>query len=206
MQITVLGAAGRTGTAVLDRALADGHQVLALVRDRARLPRTDPGLNVVVGDARQSDDLAKALHGSGAVISALGSTKGKDQLLARALRGLVAVAPAAGVRRVVVMSTFVASPNLKPGPMSKVLGSMMKSVLADKADGEAVLVASGLDWTVVYPTTLDKARAGLPVRVVGAGEVVSTTNAIAREDVAAFLVAEATSTAHVRQRLTITTT
>ena len=205
MQITVLGANGKTGTAVVDQALAQGHQVTALVRDRSKITRSDAGLTVVEGDAREADDVAKALVGSDAVISTLGSMKAKDELLTRASAALVTAATAAGVKRVVVMSSFVAAPQFKRDLMGKLMASMMKSVVADKSQGETHLEASNLDWTFVYPTGLDKAPAGQPVRVVGTDEQVSAKNGIARADVAAFLLAEAASNAHVRQRLVITT-
>jgi putative NADH-flavin reductase len=205
MQITVLGANGQTGTAVVDQALAQGHQVTALVRDRSKITRTDAGLTVVEGDARDADDVAKALVGSEAVISTLGSMKAKDELLSRASAALVTAATAADVKRVVVMSTFVAAPQFKRDLMGKLMSSMMKSVVADKSQGEARLEASSLDWTFVYPTGLDKAPAGQPVRVVGTDEQVSSKNGIARADVATFLLAEAVSNAHVRQRVVITT-
>ena len=205
MQITVLGANGKTGTAVVDQALARGHRVTALVRDRSKITRSDAGLTVVEGDAREADDVAKALVGSDAVISTLGSMKAKDELLTRASAALVTAATAAEVKRVVVMSSFVAAPQFKRDLMGKLMASMMKSVVADKSQGETHLQASNLDWTFVYPTGLDKAPAGQPVRVVGADEQVSAKNGIARADVATFLLDEAASNAHVRQRLVITT-
>ena len=92
--------------------------------------------------------MAKALVGSDAVISTLGSMKAKDELLTRASAALVTAATAAGVKRVVIMSTFVAAPQFKRDLMGKLMASMMKSVVADKSQGETHLQASNLDWTL----------------------------------------------------------
>jgi putative NADH-flavin reductase len=206
MHITVLGAAGKTGTAIVDQALAQGHQVTALVRDPAQITKTHhPSLTVVVGDARETTDLAKALIGSDAVISALGTMKAKDELLSRATAALITAASDAGVKRIVMMSTFLASPQLKANLAGKLASSMMKSIVADKTTGETLLTKSDLDWTIVYPTGLDKAPAGQPVRIVERNTSVSTSSGIARSDVAKFLITEATDSTHGRQRLVITT-
>jgi putative NADH-flavin reductase len=205
MHITVLGAAGKTGTAVVDQALAQGHQVTALVREAAQITKTRPSLTVVVGDARETTDLAKALIGSDAVISALGTMKAKDELISRATAALITAATDAGVKRVVMMSTFLASPQFKANLAGKLASSMMKPVVADKTNGEALLAKSDLDWTIVYPTALDKAPAGQPLRIVEPNKSVSTSSGIARSDVAKFLITEATDPTHARQRLVITT-
>lgn len=112
-------------------------------------------------------DLAKALTGQEAVLSALGTMKAGDELLKRSTAGLVRAAPDAGVRRIVLMSSVLAAPNYEPNLAGKLAAPMMKGMLADKNAGEELLTRSDLDWTIVYATSLDKARAGQPVRVVG---------------------------------------
>ena len=126
-----------------------------------------PELTVLGGDARVAADLAKALTGQEAVLSALGTMKAGDEPLKRSTAGLVRAAPDAGVRRIVLMSSVLAAPNYEPNLAGKLAAPMMKGMLADKNAGEELLTRSDLDWTIVYATSLDKARAGQPVRVVG---------------------------------------
>ena len=51
MKLTILGATGGVGRHLVSHALADGHQVTAVVRDPARLPVATSRLTVVRGDA-----------------------------------------------------------------------------------------------------------------------------------------------------------
>jgi uncharacterized protein YbjT (DUF2867 family) len=206
MNITILGASGKTGIELVSQALAAGHQVTAFVRSPGAFPVTSPALTVVAGDAREAADLAKALAGQDAVLSALGSMKAGDELLKRSTSALVSAAHDTGVRRVVQLSSFLAAPNYKPGLAGKLMGPMINGMVADKSAGEDRLTQSDLDWTIVYATGLDKAKAGLPARIVGPGEKVSMGNGIARADVAAFMIAEVASPAHQRGKVVITAT
>lgn len=204
MKITILGAAGRTGTELVTQALDAGHEVTAFVRTRADFTVTNAALTVVDGDAREEADVAKALIGSDAVISALGSMKSADQLATRSAEALVVAARQAGVERVVSLSSFLASPNYKPNFVGKLMAGVLKSTVADKSAGDAAVAASGLDWTVVYATSLDKAKPGSAVRTIGRDETVSMRNGIARADVARFMLAELTTSGHHRAAVLIT--
>jgi uncharacterized protein YbjT (DUF2867 family) len=51
MNLVVLGASGRTGSLVVEQALAAGHTVTALVRSPEKLTTGNPNLRVVTGQA-----------------------------------------------------------------------------------------------------------------------------------------------------------
>ncbi|WP_280181869.1 NAD(P)H-binding protein, partial [Nocardia farcinica] len=72
MRITLLGATGSVGAHVVEQAPADGHEIVALVRDPARLPAR-PGLTVVRGDATVPADVTAAVDGSDAGIVGIGA-------------------------------------------------------------------------------------------------------------------------------------
>ena len=71
MNITVLGAAGKTGIQVAEQALAARHKVNGLVRHDDTLNER-PHLIALVGDATNQGDVAKASNGSDVIISVLG--------------------------------------------------------------------------------------------------------------------------------------
>src|SRR5258705_12540387 len=104
VSLVVLGAAGRTGRLVVEQALAAGHPVTALVRSPEKLTLRHPKLRVVVGDATDPTALSRALTGSEAVISTLGSRRTG---IADSSRALVAAAREAGVNRVVILSSWL---------------------------------------------------------------------------------------------------
>ena len=76
-KILVLGATGGTGRLIINRAVARGYDVAALVRSPEK-GRDLKGATLVIGDARDEQTLRKALVGRDAVISALG-TQVRDQ-------------------------------------------------------------------------------------------------------------------------------
>ena len=69
---TVLGATGRTGRLVVDRALARGHDVTAVVRPSASAALA-PAAKVVTADPCAPGALTGLLDDQDAVISALGA-------------------------------------------------------------------------------------------------------------------------------------
>ncbi|MBB1254846.1 NAD(P)H-binding protein [Streptomyces sp. OF3] len=124
MTYLVTGATGTVGRHLVDQLLAAGHQVRALTRDPARADLPDK-VEVVAGDLGDPETVAPALVGvTGVHLITFGDnaytplTTGPD---------LVALAAAAGVRRVTVLQSGY------PGPV------------------EEALAASDLHWTRLQP-------------------------------------------------------
>lgn len=203
MKVLVLGAAGKTGRHLVKQAVAKGHEVTAFVRsaEEADFPAN---VKVVTGDARNAADVTAAMQGQEAVVSALGSMKAGDELIIRSTRALLAAAKQTGVKRVVMLSSFLLLSNFKKNLLITLMGKMMKGILEDKASGEDLLKASDLNWTIVYATALDRAPAGGPVRVVMEGDTVGMASGIARADVAEFMLNTLDSTEYDRRPVLIT--
>jgi uncharacterized protein YbjT (DUF2867 family) len=70
MKLLVLGATGGTGRQIVSQACAKGHSVVALVRSGAKAGDLS-GAQLVEGDARDAQTLARALQDCSGVISAL---------------------------------------------------------------------------------------------------------------------------------------
>jgi len=200
MNLTLLGAAGATGVPLVAQALAAGHHVTALVRSRQKLSITNPNLDVVEGDATDRAAVSQAMKGANAVISVLGA---RGPVIAEATRAIVAVAKQDGPERIVMLSSFaVAGDRLTP--VSKLVTRMaMGSQIKDKAAGEEVLRASGLDWTIVYATKLTNGPKTEP-RVVPENRKVGVSQKISRADVASFLLQAATDDLYSRRSVVIT--
>jgi putative NADH-flavin reductase len=203
MKVVILGAAGKTGAELVTQALAGGHTVVAFVRVGEKVT-PQPNLGVVEGDARSEADLAIALTGADAVVSSLGSMKAGDALILRSTQALIGAAAANNVKRVVMMSSFLVTPNNKPTGLMKLFTPLLKGMVADKASGEDMLKGSDLDWTIVYATSLDKAPKGGVVRIVPEDEVVGMKNGIARADVATYMLAALADQSLVKKAVLIT--
>jgi putative NADH-flavin reductase len=171
MKLTIFAATGGIGRQALEQAVAQGHDLTAVVRDPKKLSRQ---VRVVAADLAAPDPatLELAVKGADAVLSGLGARSSSDTGVAwRGTRAIVQAMKAADVRRIVVVSAApigtVPSPG-RPNPpkhdpgdgffVRNLLGPLIKAALrkhfADLAMMEDVLRDSGLDWTVVRPPRL----------------------------------------------------
>jgi uncharacterized protein YbjT (DUF2867 family) len=167
MNILVIGATGGSGRAVCDALLDRGHRVTALARRASTLPVRD-GLAPVDGDATHRETLDRILPGHDAVVVTLGisepmlrvllrGAKGTpDDVRSRATEQLIRAARAAGVRRVVVQSSYgVGQTRDQLGLVDRALFSLLiKPQIFDTELQEMLLRGSDLDWTIVQPVYL----------------------------------------------------
>jgi putative NADH-flavin reductase len=72
MNLLIFGATGGTGRALVDQALAQGHNVTAFARDPSKVRTTHANLRVVKGDILDYNSVEAAMRGQGAALSALG--------------------------------------------------------------------------------------------------------------------------------------
>ena len=187
MRITVLGATGRTGRLVVAELLRRGHEVVAVVRDAARAPE---GVEPVVGDVRDGRVLARAVEGAGAVVSALGTTRGESHLHATLAPALVTAMDDAGVRRVVgVSGAGVDAPGDRKRARDKVISTVMatlgRAMIGDRTEELGTLSASDLEWTLVRPPRLADGPATGDVE--HDAHVSTRSTSMARADLAAFV-------------------
>jgi uncharacterized protein YbjT (DUF2867 family) len=201
MNLVVLGATGRTGRLVVEKALAAGHTVTALVRSPEKLTTGHPKLRVVAGEATETSAVSTALRGADAVISTLG---GKPSLIADSTRAIVAAAGTTGVRRVVVLSTFAAERDRLGAATRLLTGIGMGAMLKDKSAGEEMLRRSDLEWTIVYASLLSDDPASGSVVIVPEGAKRGMSQKISRADVAAWMVEAAASAQYTRHAVGIT--
>jgi putative NADH-flavin reductase len=200
MRLSVLGAAGATGIPLVEQALAAGHRVTALVRSEQKLTITNANLHVVEGDATDRAAVSEAMNECDAVISVLGA---RGPVMAEAARAIVDAAKQTGSERVVMLSSFAVARD-RLTPVTKVVtGMAMGSQIKDKTAGEEVLRASGLDWTIVYPTKLTNGPK-TEASVVPESQKVRLSQKISRAGVASFLLQAATEDLYSRSGVVIT--
>ena len=177
VRIVVVGATGLIGAAVTARLLAEGHELVAIGR-RVGIERDR--LRWVAADMRalqRADDWVVHLREADAVVNCAGvlQDSGHDSTAAVHWRGpaaLFAACARAAIKRVVHVSA-IGVDREAPTAFSRT-----------KAQGDAVLMASGLDWVVLRPSVvvgraayggsaLFRGLAALPVlpRIAGAGRL-----------------------------------
>ena len=147
--ILVLGGTGFLGRHVVDRLVAAGHEVVVPTRrfDKARFLQVLPTVNLVSADVNRADALTRLVASSAAVVNLVGilnETQGITFEKAHVdfARTVTGACRSAGVRRLVQMSALNADPD---GP---------SRYLRSKGEAEAIVAASGLDWTIFRPSVI----------------------------------------------------
>lgn len=190
MNILVIGAGGKTGEAIVKKAVAQGHSVTAFVHSAENLDV--PGARVIQGDVLDATAVQAAVAGQDAVLDAIGGhTPWKETSLeTNAARNIIAAMKAHSVKRLMVVSAIGVggTQDLVPSWYEHlIMPTLLKGAMADKERMEPEVQASGLEWTLVRPGHLVD---GEPTGKItffepGHGE---TAHKITRADVAVFLI------------------
>ena len=156
MRLFILGANGKTGTQLVDLALARDHDVTAFVRSPAKVTRRHPRLQVQRGDPHSADELARTLPGHDVVLSALGVRPPEafrpHTLVQECAASTVAAMTRAGVRRLVLVSAAVLFP--EKGLRFAFFRWLLTHVRRDLGTAEEIVRATPLEWTIARPPRL----------------------------------------------------
>jgi putative NADH-flavin reductase len=156
MRLLVLGATGHTGLQIIDLALSRSHKVTAFVRSPEKVARRHSLLTVVPGDPRNVDQLANALRGHDAVLSAIGVRPPTAFRPHRVVRECAAATVAAmsrtGVQRLALVSAAVIFP-LK-GLKYSFFRWLLKHIARDLSAAEDTVRRTSLEWTILRPPRL----------------------------------------------------
>jgi putative NADH-flavin reductase len=159
MKLALFGATGHIGRAILDEALARGHEVTAVVRDPARLDAKHERLRVVTGDAGRPATWLDAVRGSDAAIASLSARRdGDNASLPANARVLLDNLPRAGVKRLLWVG---GAGSLETAPGVKVIDAPdFPDAWKPEAEGQAKALeafragTADVDWTYVSPAAL----------------------------------------------------
>jgi putative NADH-flavin reductase len=211
MKIALIGATGFVGSKVLAEALQRGHEVTALVRSPARLA-PQSRLNIVAADATDAAQVARAIAGHDAVVSAYNGPRGQADFRDRYLAGTRAVlggAERAGVKRLLWVggagSLFVA-PGVQLLDTPHFPAEYRTEAQAARDAMNLVAESQGLDWTFVSPAPLLQPGPRTGRFRLGGDTVLmdgDTPGRISVDDLAVAIVDELETPRHVRRRFTL---
>lgn len=203
MRLTVFGASGRTGRPLVQQALDAGHEVVAFVRDSAKLPLQHERLTIVQGDVTRPNEVEAAVRGSNAVLTTVGQTKGSPKdLQTVATRNIVMAMKKYGVRRLVSLTgAGVDAPEDQPKLVNHIIKFALKTlagaVLQDALGHVDVIKSSDLDWIIVRGPMLTEGPRTNNYRVGWVG--VNTSARISRADLADFMLKQVTDNTYLRK-------
>ncbi len=212
MKVALIGATGFVGAPVLAELLSRGHAVTVLARTPGKLP-AQPGLTVVAADALDAAQVAAAVAGHDAVVSAYNPGWTEPRIYALFLQGTRAIIEGvkqAGLKRLLVVggagSLYVA-PGLQlvdtpPFPAEYKQGALAAREALNQLKGETTL-----DWSLLSPpiglapgARTGQYRLGLDDLLPGTGEAPA---GISVGDLAVAIVDEIESQRHMQRRFTV---
>ena len=212
MKVALIGATGFVGTPLLAELLSRGHQVTVLARNPAKLA-PQAGLTVVAADALDAAQVAQAVAGVDAVISAYNPGWTEPQIHDLFLQGTAAIIEGtkrAGLKRFLMVggagSLFVA-PGVQLVDTPPFPAEYKQGALAAREALNRLKLETSLDWTFLSPPIglapgvhTGQYRSGLDDLLPGVGEVPA---GISVADLAVAIVDEIETPRHVQQRFTV---
>lgn len=218
MKIAVLGATGQTGQHLVQQALQQGHSVTAVVRNPAKLTVQHDNLKVVEASIFSADSLKDHFEGQDAVMSCLGFPASFFSAVTGytlSMNAMVNAMREAKVNRLITMTSWYTDPN--SGAQSTfmirfLLLPMIRSVLTNMFQMEQFLQKTDdINWTVVRPPGLKNLPASTKEILTDEGYYVPDSrgnpvgSAVARGDVARYMLSLLNSNAWIKKGVAITT-
>lgn len=218
MKVALIGATGFVGAAVLQELVQRGHEVVALVRDPAKLP-AQAGVQVVQADVMNASAVQQAVRGTQAVLSAYNAGWANPNIYDDFLRGSAAIVQgvkAAGVARYLVVggagSLYVA-PGVQLVDTPQFPAAIYPGASAARDMLTQLQEEEALDWTLLSPAV--GFHAGSAAQARGrTGQYRTGSDAplmqddgqvgdISAQDLAVALVDALERQLHARQRFTV---
>lgn len=201
MNITILGASGRAGSAIARELAARGHVVTGVARHPERIP-ADGRIVAVQGDVNRPETLAAPLAGADVVISAVMFTDSDPDVLVGAVK-------AAGAPRYLIVGG-AGSLEVAPGVRLIDTPEFPEIYKAEAAAGGRFLdrlrVEPELDWTFLSPSILFEGDERRGVFRLGGDQVLfdaGGNSTISFPDYAIAMADEVETPRHSRARFTV---
>ncbi|MEU8087398.1 NAD(P)H-binding protein [Micromonospora sp. NPDC049101] len=215
MKLTIFGASGRTGMHLAEQALAAGHDVVALMRNPAKLTLRHERLRVAQGELTDEAAVADAVRGADAVLAAL-SPKifggPRDLPLASGTGTILAAMRTYGISRLI----YSWGPSIMI-PRNPLLGAVRsasfallgrlpatRSMVNETVKVGQAIRGSDRDWTIVVVTAPHDEPGSGRVKVrTGTGTGDRVGSRISRADLAQFMLTQADDLRYAQQELRI---
>jgi putative NADH-flavin reductase len=215
MKLVIFGANGPTGQLLTKQALAEGHAVTAVTRHPEAFAIQHPSLQVLGGDVYDLKLVEQAVAGQVAVLSTLGVpfSRAPITVYSQGMANILQAMQTAGVRRLVCVTSSAADPAtrfhdtgggfffekvMKP----LIIKTIGRTMYADMAAMEALVMNSQVDWTIVRPSGLFATAAVTQYQVA---EGVMRGHFTSRTDLADCILRQVSPNQNVRKTVAVVT-
>ncbi|GMK47564.1 NAD(P)-dependent oxidoreductase [Paenibacillus glycanilyticus] len=207
MKIAVVGATGKAGQFIVKEALSRGHEVTAVVRNRAKV--TEEGVQVI---EKEVFDLTTAdLQGFDVVVNAFGAPLGQEHLHVTAGKALIDALSGTDTRLIVIGgagSLYVDEAKTVQLFNTPDFPEMFLATAKNQGQNlEDLKQSTGLKWTFVSPSAFfdpEGKRTGSYTQ--GKDHLLVNSKGhsyVSYADFAIAIVDEAENAAHVNERFTV---
>lgn len=200
-KIAVIGGTGKSGTYLVKELLDRNIPIKLLLRAHSTFETTNPLIEIVRGDARDSESIVRLLEGCYAVISTLGQPKGEPSVFSDATRNVLRAIKKYKIDRYLVTTGLnVDTPGDEKSERVRFATDWMyqnyPETTKDKQIEYELLTASDADWTMVRLPLIVQTEEHFPVKVDlkdCPGEKISAS------DLACFLVDQLSEETYIRK-------
>lgn len=208
MKLVMFGPTGMIGSRILKEALSRGHSLKVITRDPSHFSISGEKLMVVAGNALDSANVADAVEGCDAVLSAIGPAGSAANVIVRAADALISGLQSGSVRRLVVVGgagVLDVAPNVRLMDSPNFVEEYRPLA---KAHFEAynLYKASNLDWTFVCPAGEIAPGERTGKFQVGSNQLLTNSQGesrISAEDYAIAFMNEVEQPQYIHQRMTV---
>jgi putative NADH-flavin reductase len=201
--VAILGASGGVGHRLADLALAAGYRVRGQSRAADRIDPRGGRIEIAVFEPTDAEPLGRFVRGAQAVVFAIGIDRpGPTTLFSDSTAALIAAMRAGGVRRLIAITGVGAGETRGHGGLfyDRFIFPLFTRVrYADKERQEDMIVASGLDWTIVRPAPYRSHAPDTPLEVHTDVPPELILSSVTRDEVAAFVLEEIATSRYLRK-------
>jgi putative NADH-flavin reductase len=203
MKISIVGASGRTGRLILERALNNDYLIRALVRNPSKLNIKHKNLELIIGDATGYENIDKLVNGSQAVISVIGhDRKSQPDILTVVSRHIIKAMKKYDINRLISLTgTGVYCEGDRPKIIDQISRYLLKLISNNRfLNGEnhvKEIIQSKIKWTIVRVPLLTNGQLTGKFRVGMTG--INNGIKISRADASMFILMQLSDEQYVHQ-------
>jgi putative NADH-flavin reductase len=193
LRILVVGGTSGIGLETVKLALDRGHRVSAMARRQERMTLIHDQLDTVKGDVLDAEAVEIILLGHDAVVFAIGigPTRKPVTVFSQGIQNVLEAMQKTGVQQLIAVTGIGAGDSRGHGTFmynNFTQQFLVKTIYEDKDRAEALIMASGVNWSIVRPGFLNDDASKMQYRIISDLQDI-TSGSISRADVAHFIVA-----------------